>query len=227
MPITDWPADDRPREKLLKKGPASLSDAELLAIFLRIGLPGKSAVDLARELLQQFGTLSSLCQAPMADFIAIPGMGEAKYAQLQAAVEMVRRALGEALTEKPLFDNPGSVRQYLRLWLGGESREVFGALFLDSQHRLISAEKLFVGTIDQAAVHPRELVKRALTLNAAALVVAHNHPSGHATPSAADIALTHRLSDALHLVDIRLLDHFIVTTADTTSLAERGVLHRP
>ncbi|WP_374348033.1 DNA repair protein RadC [Chitinimonas sp.] len=225
MSIADWPSDDRPREKLLLKGAAMLSDAELLAIFLRTGLPGKSAVDLARQLLQRFGSLNQLFHASLADFTSIAGMGSAKYAQLQAVVEMARRALAENLTQLPVFSDPQSVRNYLRLWLGSEARETFGALFLDSQHRLISAECLFFGTIDQATVHPRELVKRGIAVNAAAVVVAHNHPSGHAEPSVADIALTKRLQDALLLVDIRLLDHFVVTTADAVSMAERGLLH--
>lgn len=224
MRITDWPADDRPREKLLQKGAASLSDAELLAIFLRIGLPGKSAVDLARELLTRFGSLSSLFHASLDDFTAMPGMGDAKYAQLQAVGEMARRALRESLEQTPALDHPQAVRDYLRLWLGGERREVFGVLFLDTHHRLLRAETLFFGTIDQTAVHPREVVKRSLALNAATVIVAHNHPSGAPEPSLADVQLTERLSAALALVDIRLVDHFVVTQARTVSLAERGLI---
>jgi DNA repair protein RadC len=151
-------------------------------------------------------------------------MGDAKYTQLQAAVEMCRRALAETMTQTPAFTHPDTVRDYLRLWLGGEAREIFAALFLDGQHRLIVAERLFSGTIDQASVHPRELVKRALTVNAAAIVVAHNHPSGSPEPSQADIALTQRLANALALVDVRLIDHFIVTRSSATSLAERGAV---
>lgn len=222
MPISDWPAEERPREKLLHRGADVLSDAELLAIFLRVGLPGKSAVDLARELLGRFGSLTALFAAPLAEFSAIPGMGEAKYAQLQAVMEMSRRALGETLHRQNALSHPSAVRDYLRLWLGGESREVFGALFLDTRHRVLAAEVLFHGTIDQATIHPREIVRRALALNAGALIVAHNHPSGHTEPSAADWALTDRLSQALALVDLRLLDHFVVGPDSATSLAERG-----
>lgn len=224
MPITDWPADERPREKLLQKGATALSDAELLAIFLRVGLPGKSAVDLARELLTQFGSLTQLFRAEQAAFVAIPGMGDAKYAQLQAVLEMSRRALGESLSQAQVFSHPNAVREYLRLWLGREPRECFGALFLNSQHELITAEILFRGTIDHASVHPREIVRRALALNATAMIVAHNHPSGNATPSHADITLTQQLQAALNLLDIRLLDHFIVTSSNSYSLAEHGNL---
>ncbi|WP_269532409.1 DNA repair protein RadC [Chitinimonas sp. BJYL2] len=224
MPITDWPTDERPREKLLKQGPQALSDAELLAIFLRVGLPGKSAVDLARQLLGNFGSLTGLFQARLGDFAAIAGIGEAKYAQLQAVIEMSRRALGEELRQPQAFEHPAAVREYLRLWLGGEARECFAALFLDTRHALLSADILFRGTLDQATVHPREIARRALGLNAAAVIVAHNHPSGHAEPSPADISLTHHLRDALRLIDLRLLDHFIVTRQTAVSLAERGYL---
>ncbi|PHV10633.1 RadC family protein [Chitinimonas sp. BJB300] len=224
MPITDWPADERPREKLLARGATSLSDAELLAIFLRVGLPGKSAVDLARELLHRFGSLTQLFNATQADFTQIAGMGNAKFAQLQAVLEMSRRALQEALRQPTALNQPADVRNYLRLWLGGETRETFGVLFLDTQHRLLAAEVLFRGTLNHAEVHPRELARRALALNAAALIVAHNHPSGMAEPSAADISLTTHLSRALALIDIRLLDHFVVTPSEALSLAERGHL---
>ncbi|WP_184195387.1 RadC family protein [Chitinimonas taiwanensis] len=224
MPITDWPADERPREKLLRRGAASLSDAELLAIFLRVGLPGKSAVDLARELLQRFGSLTQLFSASQGTLTEVVGMGEAKFAQLQAVLEMSRRALQEELSQPRALNRPAAVRDYLRLWLGGETRESFGVLFLNKQHRLLAAEVLFRGTLDQAAVHPRELAKRALALNAAALIVAHNHPSGVAEPSAADISLTDQLGRALQLIEVQLLDHFVVTPAEAISLAERGLI---
>ncbi|HEY9102556.1 RadC family protein [Chitinimonas sp.] len=222
MPITDWPADERPREKLLLQGATALSDAELLAIFLRTGLPGKSAVDLARELLAHFGSLNGLFQANQSTLTSVNGMGEAKYAQLQAILEMSRRALKEELRLPQAFSKPQLVKDYLQLWLGGETRECFAALFLDSQHGLIASEVLFHGTLDQAAVHPREIAKRALELNAAAIIVAHNHPSGHPEPSQADVALTEQLRRSLALLDIRLLDHFIATRRGTVSLAERG-----
>ncbi|GAB3264913.1 JAB domain-containing protein [Chitinimonas naiadis] len=222
MPITDWPADERPREKLLQHGASALSDAELLAIFLRVGVSGKSAVDLARDLLRHFGSLTRLFQAGPDELTSVHGMGEAKYAQLQAILEMSRRALEEKLVQPQAFSKPQVVKDYLRLWLGGETRESFGALFLDSQHSLLASEVLFRGTIDQATVHPRELAKRALELNAAAVIVAHNHPSGNPQPSVADINLTEHLRKGLALLDIRLLDHFIATRHATISLAEQG-----
>lgn len=222
MPITDWPTDERPREKLLQHGASSLSDAELLAIFLRVGIPGKNAVDLARELLQHFGSLTELFDASRTELCRIPGMGAAKYSQLQAILEMSRRALGEQLSRPQAFSQPAAVRDYLRLWLGGEDRECFGALFLDTQHGLISAEVLFRGTLDQASVHPREIARRALQLNAGALIIAHNHPSGVSQPSEADLHLTRTVKQALSLLDIRLLDHFVVTRHGSHSLAEHG-----
>ncbi len=222
MPITDWPTDERPREKLLQHGASSLSDAELLAIFLRVGIPGKNAVDLARELLQHFGSLTELFDASLTELCRIPGMGAAKYSQLQAILEMSRRALGEQLSRPQSFSQPAAVRDYLRLWLGGEDRECFGALFLDTQHGLISAEVLFRGTLDQASVHPREIARRALQLNAGALIIAHNHPSGVSQPSEADLHLTRTVKQALSLLDIRLLDHFVVTRHGSHSLAEHG-----
>jgi len=178
MAITDWPADERPRERLLAQGAGALSDAELLAIFLRVGMKGKSAVDLARELIGRFGSLNRLFAAPRAQFAAVPGMGDAKYAQLQAVLEMARRALGEQLASRELLSSPQAVRDYLRLQLGGLSNEVFIALWLDAQNRLITSEELFRGTLTQTSVYPREVVKRALHHNAAAVIVAHNHPSG-------------------------------------------------
>lgn len=223
MAITDWPADERPREKLLQRGPAALSDAELLAIFLRVGIVGKSAVDLSRDLLAHFGSLASLFSASQPALCAIPGMGSAKYAQLQAVLEMARRSLAEQLRRDDAFDSPHSVANYLRLRLARQPREVFMALFLDNRHRLLAAEELFHGSLSQASVHPREVVKRALMLNAAAVIVAHNHPSGDSEPSAADILLTRQLRAALELVEIRLLDHFIIGD-QALSLAERGLV---
>lgn len=225
MAITDWPADERPRERLLARGAAALSDAELLAIFLRVGVKGKSAVDLARELICRFGSLTRLFAASQTSFSAFPGMGPAKYAQLQAVLEMSRRALVEQIKQGVAFAAPGAVRDYLRLHLAGLPHEVFFALWLDAQNRLIAAEELFCGTLTQTSVYPREVVKKALAHNAAAVVLAHNHPSGLAEPSRADELLTHELKQALALVDVRVLDHFIVAgQAQPLSFAERGLL---
>lgn len=222
MTIRDWPATERPRERLLAHGPQSLSDAELLAIFLRTGVRGKSAVDLARELLSQFGTLSRLLGASRQAFCRSPGLGDAKYAQLQAILEMARRHLGEDLRRDTVMSSAQLTRQFLLAQLRYEQREVFAVLYLDNQHQLLAYEPLFYGTIDGAAIYPREVVKRSLELNASALIVAHNHPSGVAEPSRADIAITHRLREALSLVDIRLLDHCIVAGHQVISLAEHG-----
>ena len=225
MAITDWPEDERPRERLLAQGAAALSDAELLALFLRVGVKGQSAVDLARTLIGHFGSLNRLFAASLAEFSAIPGMGPAKYAQLQAVLEMSRRALAEAMKQDSLLNTPDTVRDYLRLHLAGLRHEVFFALWLDAQNRLIAAEELFRGTLTQASVYPREVVKKALAHNAAAVVLAHNHPSGVAEPSAADSQLTRELKQALVLIDVRVLDHFIVAgTASPLSFAERGLL---
>lgn len=225
MAITDWPQDERPRERLLAQGAAVLSDAELLAIFLRVGIPGKSAVDLARELIGHFGSLTQLFAASLDAFSAIPGMGPAKYAQLQAVLEMSKRALSEGLKERSAFSTPGAVRDYLKLNLAGLAHEVFYALWLDAQNRLIVGEELFRGSLTQTSVYPREVVKKALWHNAAAVVLAHNHPSGVAEPSSADEHLTRELRQALALVDVRVLDHFIVAGANQPlSFAERGLL---
>ena len=225
MAITDWPEDERPRERLLAQGAAALSDAELLALFLRVGVKGQSAVDLARTLIGHFGSLNRLFAASLAEFSAIPGMGPAKYAQLQAVLEMSRRALAEAMKQDSLLNTPDTVRDYLRLHLAGLRHEVFFALWLDAQNRLVAAEELFRGTLTQASVYPREVVKKALAHNAAAVVLAHNHPSGVAKPSSADSQLTRELKQALALVDVRVLDHFIVAgTASPLSFAERGLL---
>lgn len=222
MSIADWPEGDRPREKLLQKGAAALSDAELLAIFLRVGVKGKSAVDLGRELMGQFGSLQALFAADEAALCAVHGMGQAKFVQFQAILEMARRALREELQRGDALSSPLAVRQYLQLLLGGREHEVFVALFLDSQHRVIATEELFRGTLNQASVYPREVVKRALAHNAAAVIFAHNHPSGIAEPSTADRVLTDTLKQALALVEVRVLDHFIVTTGQALSFAERG-----
>jgi len=224
MAIRDWPEGDRPREKLLAKGAQALSEAELLAIFLRVGIKGKSALDLARQLLKQYGTLRSLLAAEQKELCALPGIGPAKYAQLQAALEMARRHLGESLERgKPLSD-PAGTRAYLKAQLRDRRYEVFAVLHLDNRHRVIAFEELFRGTIDGASVHPREVVRQALKHNAAAVIFAHNHPSGVAEPSDADRHLTQRLKDALGLVDIRVLDHFVVGDGEVASFAERGWL---
>lgn len=224
MAIRDWPEDERPREKLLLRGPQALSDAELLAIFLRTGITGKSAVDMARELVVQFQGLTRLFAASRTEFCAVPGLGDAKYAQLQAVLEMARRALGEEMRQSDALASPGAVRDYLRLALGGKSYEVFCAVFLDTQNRVLAIEELFRGTLAQTSVYPREVVKRALAHNAAALILAHNHPSGVAEPSRADETLTQALKSALALVDVTVLDHFIVGNGCALSFAERGLL---
>ncbi len=224
MAITDWPEGERPREKLLQRGASSLADAELLAIFLRTGVKGKSAVDLAREMITQFGTLTQLFTASQKEFCAIHGMGKAKYVQLQAVLEMSRRALHEEMQSGDALNSPGAVRDYLQLLLRGRAQEVFMVIFLDAQHRVIAAEELFHGTLTQTSVYPREVVKRALHHNAAATIFAHNHPSGIAEPSQSDRLLTDALKQALALVDVRVLDHFIIAGTGCLSFAERGMV---
>lgn len=224
MSIMNWPQAERPREKLLARGPAALSDAELLAIFLRTGIPGHNAVDLARELLGRFGSLRALVSAGPAQFCESRGLGEAKYVQMQAVMEIGRRVLAEDLKSRDALSDPSATRRYLSAWLRDRDREVFAALFLDSQHRVLAAEELSLGTLDAASVYPREVVKRALALGAAAVIFAHNHPSGMAEPSASDRLLTDRLKQALSLVDVRVLDHFVVGEGMPTSFAERGWL---
>ena len=226
MAITDWPEGERPRERLLRQGATALSDAELLAIFLRVGIRGKSAVDLARELLAQFdGDLGRLAAADPASLAKLPGIGDAKAAQLAASLELARRALSSTLVAGSALESPQAVRDWLRLKIGRLPHEVFHALWLDARHQLIASEELFRGTLSSTSVYPREVVKRALAHNAAAVILAHNHPSGAATPSAADIALTRSLKEALAMVDVKLLDHFIVTaTGNPLSLAESGHL---
>lgn len=224
MAITDWPEQERPREKLMRAGAAALSDAELLAIFLRVGMAGKTAVDLARDLLQHFQSLNGVFSADVQQMTAVPGMGESKYCQLQAVLEMSKRALGETLQQKDSFRSPAQVKDYLQLQLSHLQREVFGILFLDAQNRLIAYETLFEGSLMQTSVYPREVVKRALALNAAALILSHNHPGGSAVPSRADEQLTISLKDALNLVDIKVLDHIIVARQETFSFSERGLI---
>ena len=224
MAITDWPLAERPREKLLARGPRALSDAELVAIFLRTGIPGSTAVELARELLTGFGGLRAMLGADSHSFCQMRGLGLAKYAQLQAVVEMSRRQLLETLARGDALTSPQATRRYLQAQLMDEGREVFACLFLDSQHRVIIFEVLFFGTIDSASVYPREVVKCCLRHNAAAVIFAHNHPSGVAEPSQADKRITERLCDALALVDIRVLDHFVVGDGEVVSFAERGLL---
>ena len=224
MAITDWPEQERPREKLLQRGADALSDAKLLAIFLRTGVAGKTAVDLARELLDEHGGLRSLLSADRAHFCASHGLGQAKYVQLQAVLEMGRRHLRETLERGDALTSPQHTRDYLSVRLRGYPHEVFACLFLDNRHRVIEYEELFHGTIDGASVHPREVVRRAMTHNAAALILAHNHPSGVAEPSQSDTHITQQLKDALALVDVRVIDHIIVGDGEITSLAERGLL---
>lgn len=224
MAITDWPVDERPREKLMQKGAAALSDAELLAIFLRVGLPGKSAVDLARELVGHFGSLQRLFSAQSKELCQIKGIGEAKYVQLQAVLEMARRALEEEMRLDDVMSSPTAVRRYLQSWLRNRSYEVFVGIFLDTRNQVIAAEELFRGTLNQTSVYPREVARRALQLNAAALIVAHNHPSGSAHASASDEALTRQLKAALGLLDIALLDHLIVAGNKVVSMAEQGLV---
>jgi len=222
MSIRDWPAAERPREKLLAQGAAALSDAELLAIFLRTGVSGVSAVDLARHLLNDFGSLRSLLEADLTAFSAHLGLGPAKYAQLQAVLEMGRRHLAETLERDSALESPQAVRDYLKAQLRHEPHELFACLFMDSKHRVLAFEVLFQGTVDGASVYPRQVVKRALAHNAAALILAHNHPSGICEPSHADQQLTQRLKEALALIDVRVLDHFIVGEGEPLSMAERG-----
>ncbi|WP_158152805.1 DNA repair protein RadC [Pseudomonas sp.] len=224
MSIQNWPVAERPREKLLRQGAASLSDAELLAIFLRTGVPGKSAVDLARELISRFGGLRELVAADQVAFSEQAGLGPAKFAQLQAVMEMGRRHLAEQLYKEPSLESPAAVRDYLKAVLRHEAREVFGCLFLDTKHRPLGFEILFQGSIDSASVYPREVIKRALARNAAALILAHNHPSGNPQPSQADRVLTKRLKESLEYVEVRVLDHFIVGEGEPLSMVEYGWL---
>lgn len=224
MPITDWPEAERPREKLLAQGARQLSDAELLAIFLRTGVAGTSAVDLARHLLVRFGGLRGLLKASPAEFCSAHGLGSAKYAQLQAVMEIARRHLAEDLKERDALADPAATRRYLQAQLRDLDREAFCALYLDTQHRVIAFDRLSEGTLNAASVYCREVVRSALQRHAAAVIFAHNHPSGVAEPSQADRVLTDRLQQALALVDIRVIDHFVVGEGPPVSFAERGWL---
>lgn len=222
MAITDWPEEQRPRERLIKHGPAILSDSELLAVFLRVGVAGKSAVDLARDMVQHFGSLNGLFAASLNDFSKLNGLGPAKYAQLQAVLELAKRSLSEELQAGVTLSSPQAVKQYLQLLLGGKAYESFAVLFLDVKNRLIACEELFRGTLTHTSVYPREIVKVALAHNAASVILAHNHPSGTPEPSAADHTLTQALKQALALIDVRVLDHFVVAGKHVYSFTEHG-----
>lgn len=224
MPIRDWPEAERPREKLINRGPQSLSDAELLAIFLRTGTRQHTAVDIGRKLLSQFDGLRGLMNASQEQLCQQPGLGMAKYAQLQAILELSRRHMAETLERGDALCDPASTRRYLMSRLRDYPHEVFACLFLDNRHRVIAYEELFHGTINGTSVHPREVVKRCLQHNAAALILAHNHPSGVAEPSQADITLTQRLTEALALIDVRVLDHVVIGDGESVALAERGLI---
>lgn len=224
MPITDWPIQERPREKLLSLGPQALSEAELLAIFLRTGIKGKTAVDLARDLLNQFKGLRHLLGAKKQEFCIHPGLGIAKYVQLQAMLEMSKRYLQENLQNNHYSANADEIKHYLRAQLGHRTREVFACLFLDVQYRLLDYQEIFLGTIDCAHIHPREVVKYALDRNAASVILAHNHPSGLCEPSLEDKKITHLLTQALQLIDVQVLDHIIIAQTKIFSFAETGIL---
>lgn len=224
MAILDWPANERPREKLLAQGAEALSDAELLAIFLRVGVKGKTCVDLARNLLNEFKGLRGLLEAPKAAFCACHGLGAAKYVQLQATLEMGRRYLYTSLEKSDALENTEVTRNYLMARMRHYQREVFSCLFLDTHHHIIAYEELFYGTVNSASIYPREVVKRALHHNACAVILAHNHPSGTAEPSLEDRQITQHLKDALALVEIRVLDHMIVGDSCVVSFAQIGLL---
>ncbi len=224
MSLKDLPAALRPREKLLARGPAALADAELLALLLRTGTVGQDVLQLAQSLLDRSGGVAGLLAAPAAALEGVKGLGPAKRAELSAVIELARRALSATLSARPVFESPAAVKSYLQLQLAQLTREVFAVLFLDHQQRLLAFETLFQGTLSQTSVYPREVVKRALALNASAVILAHNHPSGVAEPSRADEFLTKTLKDALALVDVRVIDHIVVGTGSTVSFAERGLL---
>jgi len=224
MHIKDWPRQERPREKLLERGPEALSDAELLAIFLRTGVRGKTAVDVARGLLARFGGLRALLTAPRAEVCRESGLGEAKYVALQAALEIGRRHLAEKLQRGTALESADDTRRYLQAQLRDRQHEVFCCLFLDNRHRVLAFEELFQGTLNGTAVYPREIVKRTMHHNAAAVILVHNHPSGVAEPSRQDELLTERLKESLETLDVRLLDHFVVGDGEVISFSERGLL---
>ena len=222
--IKHLPPDARPREKLLAQGPAALADAELVALLLRTGLKGTSVLQLAQQVLDAFGGVAGLLHADSSDLKRIKGLGPAKRAELAAVVELARRSLQQRLADRPAFDSPQAVRDYLQLQLAAREHEVFAVLFLDAQHHLLRFDEMFRGTLTQTSVYPREVVRRALALNAGAVILAHNHPSGVAEPSRADEFLTQSLKSALALVDVRVLDHFVVGKGQIVSFAERGLL---
>nr|WP_314875144.1 DNA repair protein RadC [uncultured Pseudomonas sp.] len=222
MNIREWPADERPREKLLQRGAAALSDAELLAVLLGSGVAGRNVVDLARGLLARFGGLRQFLEAPRGAVLDEPGLGPVKYAQLQALLETGRRYLHETIERAPALESPMAVKRYLKSMLRHEPSEVFGCLFLDSKHRPLAFEILFRGTIDRASVYPREVVRRSLVHNAAALIICHNHPSGNSEPSQDDVHLTMTLKRGLALIDVRVLDHLIIGEGEPLSMAEEG-----
>ncbi|HEX4975496.1 MAG TPA: DNA repair protein RadC [Pseudomonadales bacterium] len=224
MPINLWPEQDRPREKLMNRGGGALSDAELLAIFFRTGMVGKTAVDMARETLQHFGSLRKLVEADADAFCALPGLGLAKYVQIQAALELGQRCLKETLQREDVLSNPRDAQNFLISKMRAYPHEVFACLFLNNQNRVLAFEEMFFGSINGAPVYSREVVKRALKHNAAAIIFAHNHPSGEAEPSDADQQVTRQLVSALSLVDIRVLDHIVVGDGQAVSFAERGLL---
>lgn len=224
MSIKDLPAAARPREKLLALGPAALADAELLALLLRSGVRGAGVLQLAGALLERFGGFAGLLQAGLAELAGVRGLGPAKRAELAAVVEIARRALAQRLAAAPVFESPAVVKDYLRLQLGAREHEVFAVLFLDVQHRLLKLDEMFRGTLGQTSVYPREVVRRAMAHNAAAVILAHNHPSGVAEPSRADEFLTQSIKNALALVDVRVLDHLVVGRDAVVSFAERGLL---
>jgi DNA repair protein RadC len=223
MAISDWPVDRRPRERLLAEGPERLLDAELLAVLLRTGVRGKNAIELGSELLARFGSITGLLSAGT-ELLDIKGLGQAKTAQFAAAIELARRAMREELSERAALTSPGAVRDYLRLALGHRAHEVFVCIWLDAQHKVIGVEETFRGTLTQTSVYPREIVKKALARNAAAVIFAHNHPSGVAQPSQADELLTRNLREALALIEVKVLDHFIIAGNQAISFAERGLL---
>lgn len=223
-PITVWPKNEQPREKLRANGAAALSDAELLAIFLVVGVRGKSAVDLAKDLLHLFGSLPRLLACTPHEFTQIHGVGLSKWTQIQAAYELVKRSLEDGLTQDPIFSSPSHVREFLQAKIGRLPHEVFLCLYLDSRLHLIECEELFRGSITQTAIYPREILKEALAKNASALIVVHNHPSGNPLPSEADQELTKVLTKTLQLIDIQLLDHCIVSGSGFFSFSEAGLI---
>jgi DNA repair protein RadC len=224
MTITEWPAGERPRERLLTRGADGLSDAELLALLLRTGSGSRDAVQLARDLLGRYSSLRALLDAPVAELVDLEGIGPAKAATMVAAVALAERYLACGVAREEVFSASADVRRYLRHRLGGRPREVFGALFLDAQHRLITFREIFLGTVDSATVHPREVLRETLALNAAAVIFVHNHPSGVAEPSTSDVKITERLRHLLQLIDVRVLDHIVVSGTEAVSMAERGLL---